>query len=95
MDVLAQVTYEKIELDTPLGDADDSGFGIGVGIRVAATSLVELLGSVSYVDFDDGGDNTALNAGALFNVTETIAVGVNASFDDDVNVYRLTGRFYF
>lgn len=95
MDVLAQVTYETIEIDTPLGDADDNGFGIGVGIRVNATSLVELLGGVSYVDFDDGGDNTALNAGALFNFTETISVGINVTFDDDVNIYRLAGRFYF
>lgn len=95
MDVLAQVTYENIEVDTPIGDADRSGFGIGVGIRVAATSLVELLGGVQYVDFDEGGDNTALNAGALFNLTETISVGVTATFDDDVNIYRLAGRFYF
>ncbi len=95
MDVLAQVTYESIELDTPLGDADDTGFGVGVGIRVAVTGLIELLGGVSHVDFDDAGDNTSLNAGVLFNVTETISFGVNASFDDDVNVYRLAGRFYF
>ncbi len=95
LDVLARVTYEKIELDTPLGDADSDGFGIGVGIRVAATSLVEINGGVSYVDFDDGGDNTNIEAGALFNLTETISVGVNATFDDDVNIYRLTGRFYF
>ena len=47
MDVLAQVTYESIELDTPLGDADDTGFGVGVGIRVAVTGLIELLGGVS------------------------------------------------
>lgn len=95
LDVLAQVTYEKIEVDTPLGDVDSDGFGIGVGLRVAVTSLVEINGGVSYVDFDDGGDDTNIDAGALFNFTETISVGVNASFDDDVNVYRLTGRFYF
>lgn len=95
MDVLAQVTYETIEIDTPLGDVDDNGFGVGVGIRVSATSFVELLGGVSYVDFDEGGDNTAVNAGALFNFTETISVGINVTFDDDVNIYRLAGRFYF
>ena len=95
VDVLAQLSYENLEVDTALGDADDDGFGLGVGIRVAASDLVEINGAISYVDFDDSGDDTVFDVGALFNITDSISVGINGTFDDDVNVYRLAGRFYF
>lgn len=95
VDVIAQLSYENLEVDTPFGDADDDGFGLGVGLRVAASEKVELNGSVTYVDLSDSGDNTALGAGFLFNFTESISAGVQASFDDDVNVYSVTGRIYF
>ena len=95
VDVIGQLSYETIDIDTALGGADDDGFGLGVGIRVAATALVELNGGIRYVDFSDSGDDAVFDAGVLFNLTEAFSIGVNGTFDDDVNTYRLAGRFYF
>lgn len=95
VDVIGQLSYERIDIDTTIGGGDDDGFGLGVGIRVDATSLVELNGAIRYVDFSDSGDDTVLDAGVLFNLTESFSVGLNGTFDDDVNTYRLAGRFYF
>lgn len=95
IDVIAQLSYENLEVDTALGSADDDGFGLGVGMRVAVSDLVEINGAISYVDFDDAGDDTVFDVGTWFNITESISIGINGSFDDDVNTYRLAGRFYF
>ena len=59
-----------------------------------ASDKIELDAGVSYVDTDSGND-TALSAGFLFNVTDNIAVGVGGSWDDDVSVWSLNGRIYF
>lgn len=95
IDVVAQLSYQRVEFDTPVGSADDDGIGIGVGLRIAASERFEISGGVTRVEFDQGGGNTAFGAGFLFNATENFAVGVGASFDDDVTSYDLGGRFYF
>lgn len=95
IDVFAQLSYEYVEVDAGFADADDNGYGIGIGLRTAPIERAELYGGVKYVDLSDSGDNTALFLGFLFNVTDTIAVGVNGAWDDDVSSYGLNGRIYF
>lgn len=96
IDVVAQLSYEYVDLDLRgLGGFDDDGYGLSVGLRAAMSESVEIEAGISYVDFSDSGDNTTFDAGFLFNLSETIALGVNGSWDDDVSIYRLTGRVYF
>lgn len=96
MDVVAQLSYEYVDLDAPgIGGFDDDGYGLFVGLRAAMSESVEIEAGISYIDLNDSGDNTTFDAGFLFNVSETIALGVNGSWDDDVSIYRLTGRVYF
>ena len=95
IDVIAQLSYESLDIDTAIGNADDDGFGLGAGFRAELTDLVELNGLISYVDYDDSGDDTIIDLGLLFNLSDQLALGVNGSFDDDVSTYRLAGRFYF
>ncbi|MDX1482485.1 MAG: outer membrane beta-barrel protein [Woeseiaceae bacterium] len=95
VDIVARASFQSIDIDTNFGNADDTGLGIGVGLRAAVTDLLELNGSIEYVDFDDSGDNTTLNAAALFNFTERFSVGLTGSFDDDVELISLAGRIYF
>ena len=95
-DLVANVSYQFVELDIPgFGDEDDDGFGLGVGVRFAATPQVELNGGINYVDFGDGGDDTSLSAGALYNFTDAFTAGVGASFGDDVTTIALVARLYF
>ena len=95
MDVVIRASYVSVEVDHPFfGRIDDDGFGLGAGVRVAASEKIELNLGLNYVDTDSSND-TALEAGFLFNATDAFAIGVSGSWDDDVNVWSLDGRLYF
>jgi len=95
IDVIGQLSFQSVDLDTPVGNADETGFGLGVALRIAATDLVEINAGIEYVDIDVIGENTVLTGAALFNLTERISIGVTGRFDDDVTLYSLAGRLYF
>ena len=96
VDLVASVSYQFVELDIPgAGDEDDDGFGLGVGLRYAASPELELNAGISYVDFGDGGDDTALSAGALYNFTDAFTAGIGGSFSDDTSSVTLIARLYF
>jgi opacity protein-like surface antigen len=94
IDVVAEFFYVTTEFDLGPASIDDDGFGLGVGIRALATPRLEVDAGVSYVDTDSGND-TALNAGFLYNATQNLAIGLGGSWDDDVSVWSLNGRVYF
>lgn len=96
VDFVADVTYEYIDISVPLfGSVDDNGFGASAGLRANATEFIELNAFVNYIDMDLLGDDTAFSAAALFNLTDSFAVGVSGQWDDDVAVYSIGARFYF
>ena len=95
VDIVARASFQSVDVDTGFGSADDTGFGLGVGLRAELTPLFELGAGIEFVDLDDSGDNTALSAEALFNITERVSVGVTGSFDDDVELFSVAGRIYF
>ena len=94
--VFARVGYLQAEVDVPgLGSEDESGYGVGVGIRSNVTDLIELYGEIAYSDLGDGADTTAFGGGIFFNITDMFAVGLGASTDDDVTSYGVNARLYF
>lgn len=96
VDAFARLSYEHVEVDMPVfGSEDESGFGFGVGLRFAAGPAVELNAGIDYVDYGDGGDDTALSLGGLYSFTPSFALGLAGSWGDDVSSYSLSGRFYF
>ncbi|MDX1405932.1 MAG: outer membrane beta-barrel protein [Woeseiaceae bacterium] len=95
LDFTAQLGYLEAEVESGFGSADDDGLMLGAGLRGQLTDAVELNGGIDYIDFDQGGGETRANAGFLFNLTDTLTVGAEASFWDDINVYQLNLRFDF
>ncbi|MBT8082755.1 MAG: porin family protein [Gammaproteobacteria bacterium] len=96
VDLVASASYRYFELDVPGGgNADDSGLGLGVGLRFAASELLELNAGISYVDFSDSGNDTGFGIGGLYSFTDAFALGLSANWSDDVSSYTLGGRFYF
>lgn len=92
----ARAGYAQAEVDAPgFGSADDSGYGLGVGVRSNVTPLIELYGEIAYADLGDGADTTTFGGGIYFNITEMFALGVGASTDDDVTAYGANFRLYF
>jgi hypothetical protein len=59
-----------------------------------ATPRLEVDAGVGYVDTDSGND-TSLNAGFFYNATQNLAIGLGATWDDNVSVWSLNGRVYF
>ena len=96
VDLVASVSYQYIDFDAPgLGDADDNGIGLGVGLRFAASEEIELNAGISYVDFSDSGNDTGFGVGGLYSFTDAFALGLSADWSDDATSYAIEGRFYF
>lgn len=96
IDWFARASYESIDFDiSGLGSADDSGYGLAVGMRFHATDSLELGASLNYVDYDDLGDDTGVEIGGVYSFDDSWALGLSGEFSDDVSSYMVTGRFYF
>ena len=96
VDLVASVSYQYVDLDAPgAGSADDSGLGLGVGLRFAASDLLELNAGISHVDFSDSGNDTGFGVGGLYSFTDAFALGLGASWSDDTSSFTVSGRFYF
>lgn len=96
LDLYGKLGYVNAEVDVQgLGDADDDGYSLAVGLRGRALEQLELEGAVSYVDLSDGGDDTSLDLGARWYFTPQFAFGVDGSFSDDANTYGLGVRWNF
>ena len=89
VDLYAALTYESRDF----GFADDSGYGIAVGVRGYASDKVELQGRVSYIDIGDF-DDTSIGGTALYEFNERFALGLDIDAGD-VTIVGLTARFYF
>ncbi len=95
-DFVATLAYVRAEAESSsFGSVDDSGIGASIGLRSMVTDTVELFGSINYADLDDSGDETSFAAGAWFNVTDNLALGVSAGVGDDTTSYGAGVRLYF
>jgi opacity protein-like surface antigen len=96
VDLIARLSYEYVKVEVPGFSSDsDNGFGLGVGLRFAASEMVELNAEISYVDLSDGGDDTAFGVAGYYNFSDGFALGLSGIWGSDVSVYALTGRLYF
>jgi len=96
VDAVARLSYQYAEIDVPgFGSVDDNGFGLGVGLRFAASDVLELDAGIDYVDFGDGGDDTSFGVGGLYSFSDAFDLGLSGSWSDDTSSYVLSGRFYF
>lgn len=96
VDAFARLSYQYAEVDASGFDSvDDSGLGFGVGLRFAASDVLEIEAGIEYVDFGDGGDDTGFGLGGFYKLTDVFDLGLSGSWSDDTSTYALTGRWYF
>lgn len=97
VDFIASLAYVSAEVEAAgLGSADDSGYGLGVGLRAMLTQALEVNGDIQYVDFGDDSDgDTAFGAGFLYSFTDRFAAGLSGDWDDDLSSYQLNARMFF
>ena len=95
MDVVVQGFYQTTKIGLPGGGSvDNDGLGLRAGVRVGANQWVELFGGLTYADLDSGNETT-LDAGFLFNLSDAFAVGVSGAWDDEFSIWSINGRLYF
>ena len=96
VDLVARLSYEYVDFASGILDSvDDTGFGLSVGVRYRSSDKLELSAAIKRTDYSDFGDDTGLEVGALYKLTDIYSLGVRAAWGDDVNMFTLNGRFYF
>lgn len=98
MDLYGKLGYTQWELDVDnagLGEFDDDGYELGVGIRARPLDPFELEGSITYTDMSDLGDDTSLGVAGRWYITDNLALGVEGDFGDDLDTYAITFRWAF
>jgi hypothetical protein len=100
VDLVGTAAYLRDEIDVQIaglgsGTFEEDGYGVSGYVRARPIERLELTGGLSYVDFDETGDDTFFNAGARFFFTEMFAVGLDVTLNDDTTAYVLGGRINF
>lgn len=95
VDLVASLSYNYFKIDVGGGSADDSGLGLGVGLRFAAGNDMEVDAGIDYVDYSDSGSDTAFSAGFLYNFNTQFTVGLHGSWGNNFSSYVFSGRYYF
>jgi len=93
LDLVGELAWVNYKVETALGDADDDGLGIGVGLRGRVHDSFELQGGFRYVDLEDS--DTFLSLAGRWYFTRTVAAGFGLSFNDDVTGWNLGLRAEF
>jgi len=88
------VNVKVISRDTDLA-GDDTGYGLGVGVRHMLTDRIEVDGNIDFVDVNDNQD-TAVKVGARYYFNEAISTGLSYSTSsDDVDIVSAGIRWDF
>ena len=100
VDFVGQLAYVDAEVDVSVpgfGSAseDESGYGLGVGVRGMVNEDFELNAWVNYVDLGDDASDTAFSFGGVYNFTPVFALQAVFSFGDDVNSIGVGARLSF
>jgi hypothetical protein len=95
MDLYGKIGYVEAEADYRGFGGDDDGYLLAFGLRSRVLEQLELEGSINYVDLSDSGDDTALDLGARWYLTDQVALGLETSFSDDAMSYGLGVRWNF
>jgi hypothetical protein len=93
VDLIAEVGYVSVDLDSGFGSADDDGFGVGVGVRAQAWEQVQLEAGIAYVNLEDS--DTSVNFAGRYNLTQTLALALGLSLSDDATGWTLGFRADF
>jgi hypothetical protein len=100
VDIVGNVAYLREELDVQIsgfgsGSMEDDGLGVAGYVRARPIEQLELTGGLSYVDFDESGDDTFFTAGARYFFTKQFAAGLDVTLNSDTTAFILGGRFNF
>ncbi|NNL50087.1 MAG: outer membrane beta-barrel protein [Woeseiaceae bacterium] len=92
-DLVGTLRLVRAEVDTPGGDADDSGFAFSAGARGLLAPQFEVRGSVNHINLDNS--DTYLQLAGDYYFTEQVSAGVSLDFAGDSDSISLGARWFF
>lgn len=93
LDFVGELSWINAEVDTPFGNADEDGFGVGAGLRFRSLNSVELQGMINYADLNDS--DTSLSLAGRYYLSDTFAVGGGLAIDDNDTAWNIGVRAEF
>lgn len=92
-DLVSTLRLIRADIDTPVNDADDSGFAFSAGARGLLTPQFEIRGSVNHINLDNS--DTYLELAGDYYFTQQFAAGVSLEFAGDADSFTLGARWFF
>lgn len=92
-DLVSTLRLVRAEVDTPGGDADDSGFAFSAGARGLLAPQFEVRGSVNHINLDNS--DTYLQLAGDYYFTDQISAGVSLELAGDTDSFSLGVRWFF
>ena len=92
-DLFSTLRFVHYEVDTPFGNADDTGFAISAGARGLLAPKFEIRGSVNHINLDNS--DTYLRIAGDYYFTQQLAAGISLDLAGDTDSFSLGARWYF
>jgi len=93
VDFIGEISWVNAEVDTPFGNTDEDGFGLGAGLRARTNSSLELEGRINYVDLNNS--DTSFSLLGRYYLWDSFAIGGGLDFDDDDTAWNVGVRAEF
>lgn len=95
IDLVGQLGYVSVDLDSAGGDFDDDGILVSGGVRSRLTADIEGRAALNHRSMDEGDNDTEIELGGDYYLTENWTVGGELAFGDDATTWSLSGRYAF
>lgn len=96
LDATARVGWVDFNVDQASGEVvDDSGPLLAVGLRGRPAAQAEWDAEVEYINYDTGGDSTALVLGGRYYFQPRLSAGARLGMSDDRTEVRVLVRYSF
>ena len=95
IDLVGRLGYVRSDINTSFGNADDDGLLLSGGVRSRITNSIEGRAALNIRTIDSGANDTELDLGGDYYVTDRITVGLGLRLGDDATTWFLGGRYSF
>jgi hypothetical protein len=95
VDLVGRLGYVRADFDTSFAGGNDDGLLLSGGVRSRINDSIEGRAALNIRTIDAGANDTELDLGGDYYVTDRITVGIGLRLGDDVTTWFLGGRYSF
>jgi hypothetical protein len=95
VDLVGRLGYVRADFDTSFAGGNADGLWLSGGVRSRINDSIEGRAALNIRTIDAGANDTELDLGGDYYVTDRITVGIGLRLGDDVTTWFLGGRYSF